>query len=207
MTLGLAATLRIATLAFSASCLAGCCGYLIPDCPSTQGALNSAGMALSALGNARAQAGGLIESSNTAFKPQVAQSFAPKYAAFQAASTVWQNDAAAVLRSQASFSNSRNVSELGAVSSTAKALADAVSAAAHDPQSYQATYAPLPPNAVIDAETANPPIVAAARSFAEDTATGTALMQAIAPSIIDQLSPQEREAIAIGIAGAESPSI
>ncbi len=194
---------RTAAPALLLAALAGCCGYGV-SCPTYQAPIESAGFALSALNSARSQAVGLNEQTQTDFTPAVAQALAPKFQAFVAASTVWQNDAAAVLRSSAAFSESRNVHELGAVSGAARAYADAVTAAAAEPKNFTTTYTALPSNAIIDRETSSPPIVGAARAFADDIATGTALMQAIAPSVIDSVSQPEREAIAVAVAGAGS---
>ena len=144
--------------------------------------------------------------SNTAFRPDVAQSLAARYAAFGDASMVWQKDAAAVLRSSAAFSEQRNNEELAAMSTAARNYALAVESAAGNPQNFAVTYAPLPSNAVIDRETAAPPIVASARSFADDVATGTALMKAIAPSVIDGLAPDVREAVAVAITNTAGPT-
>jgi hypothetical protein len=205
MMLPVARALRLMLTVCCAAPLAGCCGYLITSCPTTQTSFDSAGYALSSLGNARDQASGLLQAANTAFKPEIAQSFAAQYTAFGSAATVWQNDAAAVLRSSAAFSQERNDAELAAISRAAQSLSESVEAAAKNPQNFSVTYVPLPANAIIDAETGAPPIVAAARAFSDDVATGTALMRAVAPSVIDGLAPGVREAIAVAIVNTSFP--
>jgi len=205
MMLSIVRALRLVTTIAGTAALAGCCGYLV-SCPTTQTAFDSAGYGLSSLGNARDQAAGLLETSTTAFRPDVAQTLAARYAAFGHASLVWQKDAAAVLRSSAAFSEQRNDDELAAMSTAARAFASAVETAAGNPQNFATSYRPLPDNAVIDKETASPPIVAAARSFTEDVATGTALMKAIAPSVIDGLPSNVREALAVAITNTAGPA-
>jgi len=46
----------------------------------------------------------------------------------------------------------------------------------------------------------------AARSFTDDVATGTALMKAIAPSVIDGLPSDVREALAVAITNTGAPA-
>ena len=205
MKLSIARALRLVVTIAGTAALAGCCGYLV-SCPTTQTAFDSAGYGLSSLGNARDQAAGLLETSTTAFRPDVAQTLAARYAAFGDASLVWQKDAAAVLRSSAAFSEQRNDDELAAMSTAAHAYAGAVEAAAGNPQNFATSYRPLPDNAVIDREPASPPIIAAARSFSDDVATGTALMKAIAPSVIDGLPSDVREALAVAITNTAGPA-
>jgi hypothetical protein len=205
MMLSVARALRLVTMIGGTAALAGCCGYLV-SCPTTQTGFESAGYALASLGSARDQAAGLLETSNAAFRPDVAQPLAARYAAFGDASMVWQKDAAAVLRSSAAFSEQRNNEELAAMSTAARDYALAVESAAGNPQNFAVAYAPLPSNAIIDRETAAPPIVASARSFADDVATGTALMKAIAPSVIDGLAPDVREAVAVAITNTTGPT-
>ncbi len=171
MMLSIARALRLVTMIGGTAALAGCCGYLV-SCPTTQTGFESAGYALASLGSARDQAAGLLETSNTAFRPDVAQSLAARYAAFGDASMVWQKDAAAVLRSSAAFSEQRNNEELAAMSTAARNYALAVESAAGNPQNFAVTYARFH-NAVIDKRDG----LASdrrlrARSFADDVAPG-----------------------------------
>jgi hypothetical protein len=206
VTISIAPGLRIAFAATLAVGLSGCCGYLVTSCPTTQAPIDSARYALSSMGSARDQANGLLQAADHAFTPAAAAPLADKYQAFGAAATVWQNDAAAVLRSSASFSVARNDSELAAVSTAARAFADSVTAIARNPANFAVLRTPLPQNAIIDDETAAQPVVGAARSFADDVANGTALMMAIAPSVIDYLSPEDRQAAAVAIENTGPPA-
>ncbi len=206
MMLSVVRALRLLLTVCCAGLLSGCCGYLITSCPTTQGPVESAGYALSSLGSARDQAAGLLETASVTFKPDVAQSLTAPYQAFGAAASVWQKDAAAVLRSSAAFSQQRNDAELAAISDAARSFAGSVESAAKNPQNFAVVDTPLPFNAIIDTETGSPPILGAARSFSDDVATGTALMRAIAPSVIDGLPSESREAIAVAITNTGSPA-
>jgi hypothetical protein len=183
--------------AFCAPLLGGCCSYFYYDCAPQQPAPITARENITTFVSARDSTEGLLIAANDVLSSGAIAQITPQYTNAANAANHFLDYAQTALRSGSTDAAEADRRIDDAVTAV-DAFANAVQGAASNPSNFKTPFRPLPPDAVLDDLTAEPPLIAAAEQVKNGVGAGAGAVRVVR-GVIPALPQQERDWIAQSI--------